>query len=441
MHSATQAVDVDSQARQISALPSDLLMVAESQWLFTKTELLLTPSIIDGNLSPDKERGNRSKGVNFILQAGIMLKLPQITLATASVFLHRFYMRHSMLEVPGRMPGYHYYSMAATCLFLATKVEENCRKMKELVIACVRVAQKDPNKLVDEQDKEYWKWRDNILHSEDVLLEALCFDLSLEAPYKTLFELLIQVNHEHHKELRNAAWAFVNDSCLTMLCLLFSSRTIAASALYAAARFTGAKFKDAPSEKPWWECAGVNIMEIRRACNYMADMYQDVPVKSGREGFVYERTPEHLDERDDQTRDLSPRGRQNQSQHDTSDATGRRSLKRDRAHVLDLDEQVNNSDASTHVVSKQPDGSSDVKIYKRVKLKDECNQQPESNTQQTGITYRPEDLLEAPRVDGAILAPEEYIGIINASKEEAQSGGGLVSPKLDEVSEEGEVEA
>ena len=128
-----------------------------SQWLFTEAELLRTPSVLDG-LSPEKEIENRGKGVNFILQVGIMLKLPQITLATASVFLHRFFMRHSMVDLSNR-PGFHYYSMAATSLFLATKVEENCRKMKELVVACVRVAQKEPNKAGVDQDKEYWRWR------------------------------------------------------------------------------------------------------------------------------------------------------------------------------------------------------------------------------------------------------------------------------------------
>ena len=49
------------------------------------------------------------------------------------------------------MQTFHYYSMAATCLFLAYKVEECVRKMRELVVACVRVAQKDPHKMVDEQ--------------------------------------------------------------------------------------------------------------------------------------------------------------------------------------------------------------------------------------------------------------------------------------------------
>ena len=51
---------------------------------------------------------------------------------------------HSVEEKPPNggtpRPPMHYYSVAATSLFLATKVEENCRKMKELVIACVREA-------------------------------------------------------------------------------------------------------------------------------------------------------------------------------------------------------------------------------------------------------------------------------------------------------------
>ena len=269
-------------------------MVAETQWLFTEAELLRTPSILDG-VAPEKERENRSKGVNFILQVGIMLKLPQITLATASVFLHRFYMRHSMQT-------YHYYSMAATCLFLAYKVEECVRKMRELVVACVRVAQKDPHKIVDEQDKEYWRWRDNILQYEDLLLEAICFDLSLEPPYKTLFDLLIQFEQGDNKRLRNAAWAFVNDSCLTTLCLLFPSRTIAASALYAAAKFCDVSFPDDARGRPWWEVLNIDVGSIRRACNYMASIYENGPAKAGKEVGMYERSPENEDEREDKTR-------------------------------------------------------------------------------------------------------------------------------------------
>ncbi|CAL8577158.1 hypothetical protein XPA_003001 [Xanthoria parietina] len=279
-----------SPSRELLALPNEVLMMAESQWIFTESELARTPSILDG-LPPEKERENRGKGVNFIFQVGIMLKLPQVTLATASVLLHRFFVRQSMVEAPGR-PAFHYYSMAATSIFLATKIEEDCRKMKELVVACVRVAQKDPRKLVDEQDKEYWRWKDNILHNEDVLLEALCFDLTLEPPYKVLFEYLNYFGENDNRRLRNSAWAFINDSCMTTLCLQFSSRTIAASALYAAAKHCHTEIPDDHEGRPWWEVIGIDIRAIKQACNSLAAVYEHVQVKNGRDISIHERTPE-----------------------------------------------------------------------------------------------------------------------------------------------------
>ncbi|KAL8874075.1 MAG: hypothetical protein Q9174_000546 [Haloplaca sp. 1 TL-2023] len=294
-----------SPPRDIPALPSEVLMIAESQWIFSENELLRTPSILDG-LTPEKERENRGKGVNFILQVGMMLKLPQVTLSTASVLLHRFFMRHSMVETHGR-PGFHYYSMAATSIYLATKVEENCRKMKDLVVACVKVAQKDATKLVDEQDKEYWRWRDNILHNEDVLLEALCFDLTLEPPYKILFEYLNYFEVNGNRRLRNSAWAFINDSCLTTLCLQYPSRTIAASALYAAAKHCHTDISDDEYGRPWWEAIGVDIKAIKRACNYLATVYENAHVKNGRDVSIHQKTPENDDESTTKTRGTSDR--------------------------------------------------------------------------------------------------------------------------------------
>lgn len=67
----------------------------EYQWLFTEEELMQTPSVLDG-IAPEMEREMRSKGCNFITQLGIQLKLPQLTLATASTYLHRFYMQNSL---------------------------------------------------------------------------------------------------------------------------------------------------------------------------------------------------------------------------------------------------------------------------------------------------------------------------------------------------------
>jgi len=261
------------------------------QWLFSEAELTSTPTVLDG-IPIAEERCRRAKGVNFIIQAGILLKLPQLTLATASVFFHRFYMRQSMAQEKG---GIHHYvgclkhslpparritfwklprskshatfksksqqsltfesweqNIAATSLFLATKTEENCRKTKEIVIAVAKVAQKNASLIIDEQSKEYWRWRDNILMYEELMLELLTFDVVLSSPYNFLYQHLRYLQIDDNKPLRNTAWAFINDSCLTMMCLLIPPSHIAVAAIYFAIKFTKEKIPDTHDSLPWY---------------------------------------------------------------------------------------------------------------------------------------------------------------------------------------------
>lgn len=169
--------------------------------------------------------------------------------------------------------------------------------MKDIVIACCRVAQKNPNLIVDEQSKDFWKWRDTILANEDVLLEVLCFDLTIEAPHKILYDMLKIYGVQHNKQLRNAAWAFVTDSNQTQLCLLCSSRTIAAAALYCAARNSSVAFPDNSRGQPWWEAQNVPLKEMLRACTYMATNYENASGKTGPDGAqsIYVRLQESSD--------------------------------------------------------------------------------------------------------------------------------------------------
>ena len=260
--------------RPVPGPSNPVLLATQAKWLFTDAELKRTPSQLDG-MKWEDEQISRSKGVNFIAQVGIMLKLPQITIATAAVYFHRFFMRYSMVVIPPHRIGIHPYEIAATSLFLSTKVEENVRKMREFVVACCRVGQKQPNLIVDEQSKEFWKWRDTILHHEDLLLEALCFDIQLEQPYRILYDFLIFFGVIENKAVRNASWAFVNDSAYTVLCLQFTARTIAAAALYAAAMHCGIGFEDDDAGQVWWKQVDVDIPTVRRACTRLAELYEN----------------------------------------------------------------------------------------------------------------------------------------------------------------------
>jgi protein BUR2 len=89
--------------------PVDVLEEAEQQWIYTEDELLRAPSIADG-MEPVQERLLRQKCYHFITQVGIMLKLPQTTLATAVVFSNRYLMRRSLMKKKNRdyIPLHHY---------------------------------------------------------------------------------------------------------------------------------------------------------------------------------------------------------------------------------------------------------------------------------------------------------------------------------------------
>lgn len=108
--------------RELPRPPPPAVVEAEQQWVFTEDELLQAPSILDG-MPAEEERTLRRKGVNFILQVGMMLKLPQTTLSTAAVFFNRYLMRSSLKPRPGYKPLHHYVS---DTLVTHTNSTDNC---------------------------------------------------------------------------------------------------------------------------------------------------------------------------------------------------------------------------------------------------------------------------------------------------------------------------
>lgn len=275
------------------------------QWLFTNAEFnSSTPSRVEG-MSLDTELLNRRKGINFITQVGISLKLDQITLATASIYFQRFYMRHP-LQIPNTNKGAHHYQVAATAVYVAYKSKENPRKMHELIVAVSRVAQKDPNLMIDEQSKEFWKWRETIQHHENLMLEVLCFDLDPGLPYPILYDFLKTYSVQDNKKLRNVSWAIVTDSFSTILCLLVQPQSIAGGALYLGLKHTGVKLPNDEEGKPWWDTLGLDIAEVEAVLEMMLSTYENPQVPRAAEEGAYVRDIDTM--RFDHTRQPTPGG-------------------------------------------------------------------------------------------------------------------------------------
>jgi protein BUR2 len=121
--------------RELPRPPPPAVEESEQQWVFTEEELLSAPSILDG-MPAEEERSLRRKGVNFILQVGMMLKLPQTTLSTAAVFFNRYLMRHSLKPRPGYKPLHHYASVS--CIIYTNIANHVTASRRDRLVPCYK---------------------------------------------------------------------------------------------------------------------------------------------------------------------------------------------------------------------------------------------------------------------------------------------------------------
>lgn len=113
---------------------------------------------------------------------------------------------------------------------------------------------------------------------EEVMLEQLTFDLMIDNPYRHLFELLGQLELVHNKNLRQAAWAFCNDACLTALPLLIEARDVAITAIFFASAHTNQQIDDTNGE-PWWRYLRGDESRCAKAIEIMRQFYAENPLR------------------------------------------------------------------------------------------------------------------------------------------------------------------
>ncbi|KAI8988584.1 cyclin-like protein [Mycotypha africana] len=232
------------------------------QWFFTKDEIQETPSILDGRTF-EEEQTDRIKGCHYLLSVGAKLRLPTLVVVTGCTFFHKFYMRQSMAR-------FHVYDIAATCLFVATKVEECTRRLKDIVIACAQKAQKNDDLRLDEGSKDFVRWKETLLYNEIIVLETLCFDLSVEHPHMSLMNLESQLNVSQ-SSIRKA-WMLLYQSLGAPLCLIYKPKTIAMAAVLLATNFSAS---DKLGEN-WFESldSDVDAEEVYDLAVQMLDYYK-----------------------------------------------------------------------------------------------------------------------------------------------------------------------
>jgi len=176
----------------------------------------LTATPTNGSL--EKEMYDRARGVEFLFRLGSSLALPTSAMCTAATWFHRFYMRYSMED-------FHRQDVAASCIFLATKTEECGRKLRDVARVYQAKVQNADISTFPADSKEVDLCQSAILLTEEVLLEALCFDFVVESTHAELLDIFESLGSD--MELREYAWSLAHDSYRTPLCILYPPRLIA----------------------------------------------------------------------------------------------------------------------------------------------------------------------------------------------------------------------
>jgi len=255
--------------------------------------VLLPASILD-KPSPSSRHGvdvktetvHRAWGCTLICEAGVLLKLPQVAVATAQNLLHRFYWRKSL-----KATLFDAFTIAMACLFLATKIEENPRTLRQVLYVFHHlyrkrkfrnsagkkgaISSKDArNAPLELGGDRYNQWKKKLMEGERWVLKELGFGFYqvMEHPHKFLVYYCkylgqhgMEADELTTKKLAQSAWDYLNDSMRLDLCVRHSTKDIACAAMLLASRHPDVAVV-LPSPE-WMQALGADPQTVHALCD------------------------------------------------------------------------------------------------------------------------------------------------------------------------------
>jgi len=223
----------------------------KNRWFFTKEQISDTPSKRDGIERYDELR-YRQNAANLIQDCGKKLNVPQLTINTAIVFMHRFFMLHSFKK-------YDKYDIAAASLFLAAKVEEQPRKVEHVLKTREEWSKNGPVEL-DIQSEDYQRKLNKLVDHELIMLQTFGFDISIDHPHKHVIRATQFMRAP--RELSQVAYFMATNSLyLTTLCLEMRSEIVAATCIYLAFKWSEFEVGLSTDGREWWSYLDQNLTE------------------------------------------------------------------------------------------------------------------------------------------------------------------------------------
>ncbi|KAK8854851.1 hypothetical protein IAR55_003590 [Kwoniella newhampshirensis] len=298
--------------------------------LATLEQIVSTPSARDG-IPSEVEDDLRVVGCMLIQEAGVMLKLPQNTMATAQVLFHRFYYISSLCSF-----GVNDISISA--LFLSSKLCETPVRLRDLIntyifllariqhlltlppnqpfrmsnMASASTAawhpsngSKDKGKAKEQgpvwegftfevpgfHDEVFWDWKDVITASEMQILKRLGFNMQVDLPYSHMINYLKILDLVFEDEVAQMCWSILNDLLLTPLYAIHPPHTLACASILLTTRLLRVTLPDR-----WYLLFDVTYDEIWSCCGRLMVLWHDWGMEQPR-GAITSGVPEKEDDR------------------------------------------------------------------------------------------------------------------------------------------------
>ncbi|XP_016295816.1 cyclin-T2-like isoform X1 [Sinocyclocheilus anshuiensis] len=227
-----------------------------NKWLFTREQLENTPSRRCG-VEPDRELSYRQQAANLIQDMGQRLNVSQLTINTAIVYMHRFYMLNSFTK-------FHRNIISPTTLFLAAKVEEQPRKLEHVIkVAHACLNPQDPpldtksNLCIISfsevmHNKVYLQQAQELVLLETIVLQTLGFEITIDHPHTDVVRCSQLVRAS--KDLAQTSYFMATNSLhLTTFCLQHKPTVVACVCIHLACKWSNWEIPVSSDGKHWWE--------------------------------------------------------------------------------------------------------------------------------------------------------------------------------------------
>lgn len=215
--------------------------------------------------------------IKFILNACTCLHLSAVPRTSACILYHKVIKQ----KKERKENDLDKYLIAATCLYMAAKLEEEPQKVRDVVNVCYRLTHPDKEPL--EIGKSYWNLRDSITTCELILMRLFKFNLCFETPHKYLlhFIKLLQDWNDvlqlwKKANISQICWNLLNDSCRLPLIAECRPEFLATVIIFISLKTTLLDVQESEEGKHWYEVfsPGTTSEQLERISCQILEMYE-----------------------------------------------------------------------------------------------------------------------------------------------------------------------